>query len=492
MVKAKVAGKSKLLILAVFLAMAPTLLPFLPSEPAHAFSGRFAFPVIGGGTFSNDYNAPRSHGPHHAIDILAPKHRKIIAAVSGTITFAPVPQPSYGYIVNIRDDEGYKYGYLHINNDTPGTDDGNGGPMHAYAPYVKSGNRVVRGQLIGYVGDSGNAENTVPHLHFQVEDPDGNRVNPYNKLLEARHFPAPVEPPAYPFETLPYGTSRIGVSVAMGNTDLDIDSETITAAGPGGGPHIKLFDADGTLITGFFAYAGTMQDGVDVAAGDMDGDGVDEIITAPGPGSGPHIKIFSADGTEIRGFGAYAGSFRDGVHVAAGDMDGDGTDEIITIPGPGSAPHVKIFSADGTEIRGFSAYVPSMRNGADVAVGNMDADLNEEIITAPGENAAPLVRIYEADGVFVREFLAYQSTLRDGLRISAGNTRLSSSTDEIATVPEVTGVPGVRLFSNTGNLLENRSPIENWWIGYHDVALGLDKATFGTGVNRRASFMEVF
>ncbi len=132
------------------------------------------FPVIGSAYFSNDFNAARSGGPHHATDIFAAKLSPIVTPVNGTVYYVISPQASWGYSVGIRDSGGFEYNFLHMNNDNPGTDDGAGGEMHAYAPDMKVGNRVEKGQLLGYVGDSGNAENTPSHLHFEIYDSSNN------------------------------------------------------------------------------------------------------------------------------------------------------------------------------------------------------------------------------------------------------------------------------------------------------------------------------
>jgi len=94
-------------------------------------------------------------------------------------------EPSYGYMLSIAGDDGYKYNYIHINNDTPGTDDGLGGPQYAYAPGIKEGVTVTQGQHIAWVGDSGNAENTVSHLHFEIRIADGSAIDPYPYLNAA-------------------------------------------------------------------------------------------------------------------------------------------------------------------------------------------------------------------------------------------------------------------------------------------------------------------
>ena len=82
----------------------------------------------------------------------------------------------------INHDDGWRTWYLHLNNDRPGTDDGKG---WGFAPGIKSGVHVEAGQVIGYLGDSGNAETTPAHLHFELQQPDGTEVNPYDHLREA-------------------------------------------------------------------------------------------------------------------------------------------------------------------------------------------------------------------------------------------------------------------------------------------------------------------
>lgn len=144
------------------------------------------FPVQGGATFSDDYGDARSGGRvHEANDLMAPKMTPVIAARGGTIVSMPTTEPSYGYIISIAGDDGYKYNYLHLNNDNPGTDDGLGGVEHAYAPDISRGSQVIQGQHIAWVGDSGNAEETVPHLHFEIRLPDDTAINPYSYLQSA-------------------------------------------------------------------------------------------------------------------------------------------------------------------------------------------------------------------------------------------------------------------------------------------------------------------
>ena len=143
-------------------------------------------------TFADWYDAPRSGGRvHMATDIMGPKLTPIYAAMGGVVVRMPLVDDQYGYRLTVRGDDGRSYGYVHLNNDTPGTDDGRGTAAQAYAPGVELDGRVERGQHIGYMGDSGNAEGTAPHLHFNISDPTvtdpygTNNLNPYPSLQDA-------------------------------------------------------------------------------------------------------------------------------------------------------------------------------------------------------------------------------------------------------------------------------------------------------------------
>lgn len=169
-----------------------------------------------------------------------------------------------------------------------------------------------------------------------------------------------------------------GVSVACGDVDGDGVAEIITGAGPGGGPHVRVLSlgGGGALIewASFYAYNPAFTGGVYVAVGDLDGDGIAEIITGAGPFGGPHVRVFSVGAggalTERVSFYAYDPAFRGGVHVAAGDMDGDGTLEIVTGAGEGGGPNVRVIRVHGTtliEVASFYAYDPAFTGGVTVA-----------------------------------------------------------------------------------------------------------------------------
>lgn len=163
------------------------MLLFLPSLSLAATVRNIEFPVGGPNSFRDDFGDPRGGGTrsHKGNDIIAAKMTPLVAAVDGYVNFVANPQASWGYEVELQDDEGYTYDYLHVNNDTPGTDDGMGGIANAYANGIVRGVRVTRGQLLGWVGDSGNAEETVSHLHFEMHDPEHKVINPFFSLSVA-------------------------------------------------------------------------------------------------------------------------------------------------------------------------------------------------------------------------------------------------------------------------------------------------------------------
>ncbi|CAN5324443.1 MAG: M23 family metallopeptidase [Acidimicrobiia bacterium] len=134
--------------------------------------------------YDNTWGAARSGGRRHqGIDIMAPK-RTVVMAVAGGLVETLDAASGAGYYIRLVHEGGWETWYMHLDNDTAGTDDGRGGAATAYADGLEVGDEVVAGQIIGYVGDSGNAEWTGPHLHFELHT-DGYAVNPYPSLIDA-------------------------------------------------------------------------------------------------------------------------------------------------------------------------------------------------------------------------------------------------------------------------------------------------------------------
>ena len=230
-----------------------------------------------------------------------------------------------------------------------------------------------------------------------------------------------------------------GVRVALGDITGDNVLDIIAAAGPGAGPHVRVFDGttgeqiDGPLGS-FYAYGAAFAGGVFVASADIDNDGFDDIITGADAGGGPHVRVFSGQtGADLHSFWAFDPAFAGGVRVAAGDVTADGTPDIIVGAGPGAGPHVRVFDASTTvllnepdnidgAIGSYYAYEPVFRGGIYVAAGEFDGRPGMEVVTSPGMNGGPHIRVAspaDFDGTnFIGNFMAYDQTYRGGVSVA--------------------------------------------------------------------------
>jgi subtilisin-like proprotein convertase family protein len=299
-----------------------------------------------------------------------------------------------------------------------------------------------------------------------------------------------------------------GVRVAACDFDGDGNDELITAMGPGnpGGSLVRIWKMTGggqaVELQDEFKPYGAFNGGVFVACGDFDGDGRDELVTAPDIGGGPHVIVWHdvdrdgkvSDDPPLSQFLAYISGFTGGVRVAAGDVNNNGPDELITAPGPGGGPHIRVLTFTGgafVPIDEFFAYTPAFSGGVYVAAGRMEAagTGGAEIITAPGAGGGPHIRIFsdaDADGMVsddptFDEFFAYTPAFSGGVRIAAGDTDASGTFVEVVTIPGPGGGPDVRIFDDNGDagskISDNPTDDEFFaydpaWVGGGFVAVG--------------------
>ncbi|MGH8992149.1 MAG: M23 family metallopeptidase [Acidimicrobiia bacterium] len=151
---------------------------------------RITLPVEGRVSYSDDFGDPRSGDrTHEGIDMLVPKLTPLLAAADARVRRMTIDDgTNSGNMLTLRDAQGWSYTYIHINNDTPGTDDGANPLEHAFAPGIEVGASVTAGQVVAFAGDSGNAEGTSSHLHFEIRRPDGTPINPFPSLRIAQGF----------------------------------------------------------------------------------------------------------------------------------------------------------------------------------------------------------------------------------------------------------------------------------------------------------------
>jgi hypothetical protein len=192
-----------------------------------------------------------------------------------------------------------------------------------------------------------------------------------------------------------------GVRVAVGDLNNDGEPEVLTAAGKNGGPRVTAVDGENARnfgsnsIVNFFAFETTFLGGVEIAVADVNGDKQNDVIVAAGPGGGPRVRVFdgkyllenigNANPPSIMDFFAFESTFTGGVTVTAADFNNDGKAEIVCAAGPGGGPAVKIFnpaSMNGNTpntIPGpygaFFAYDQSYRGGVNVGIDAVNGDM---------------------------------------------------------------------------------------------------------------------
>jgi hypothetical protein len=211
------------------------------------------------------------------------------------------------------------------------------------------------------------------------------------------------------FRTQPFADFAGGVFVAAGDIDGDGKAEVVVSPDQGGGPRVRVFRGDGfTPLADFFGIEDPdFRGGARVAVGDVTGDGKAEVVVAAGFQGGPRVSGW--DGAGLAGgalrhpfhdFFAFEPALRNGTFVAVGDVDGDGLGDIIAGGGPGGGPRVLIFDggelpADRrTPLANFFAGPESERNGVPVASADLDGDGRADVLTGTGVGSGSRARAY--------------------------------------------------------------------------------------------------
>jgi FG-GAP-like repeat len=235
-------------------------------------------------------------------------------------------------------------------------------------------------------------------------------------------------------------SSTTGEPIAQALVTITIQSPksnyVVTGADAGGGPHVRVYQAGtGTLKFNFFPYETTFTGGVRVAVGDVNNDGIDDIITMPATGGSARLRVYDGkDGANILDTILFDPAFRGGGYVAVGDYNGDGRKDIIAGAGEGGGPRVTVLTLGANNAQSlladFFAYTPDVQTGVRVAAGDLYGIGRDNLITAPGVGGGPQVNVF--DGVRNRgrnvtsplySFFAGDSANRDGVNISTGNLR---------------------------------------------------------------------
>lgn len=265
----------------------------------------------------------------------------------------------------------------------------------------------------------------------------GDGMNPHVKLFDAA---------GHELGGFMAGNPGSGARVASGDLTGDLQPEIVVGTGTGVTSQVTVWSSVGGLM-GIFSPYGSFGGGVNVAVGDVDGDAVDEIVTAAGAGGGPHVVVWdwqNGIATPKASWYAYAPGFRGGVNLSVSDLVGSTRADVVTGPGAGGGPHVRVWdlgSGAALESAGWMAYAPGFTGGVEVGSGVLDGV--RSVVTGPGVGGGPHVRVFAANGALRSEFFAYAPAYSGGVNVILTANR-------VITAPATWGGPHVRGFTSSG------------------------------------------
>ena len=249
------------------------------------------------------------------------------------------------------------------------------------------------------------------------------------------------------FRFRPYENSFTGgVRVAVGDANNDGFPDVVVSPAEGGGPRLVVADGfTGKVLFNQFVYEPEMRSGVFVALGDTNGSGRNQIVTGPGVGGGPRVRVFDLPSQAVlRDFYAYAADFRGGIRVAVDSA----AKQFITSPGDGGGPQVRVWGQGATPVREFFAGDPASRQGIFIAVGDLDRSGVARLVAGTGPGGPAVVMTYDMQtGKQTSAFQPFESSFTGGVRVATYvDTNVSPAQTRIITGAGVGGGPRVQDF----------------------------------------------
>ncbi|MBI5794678.1 S8 family serine peptidase [Candidatus Uhrbacteria bacterium] len=251
------------------------------------------------------------------------------------------------------------------------------------------------------------------------------------------------------FQAYPIGF-RGGVRLAMGDVNGDGVEEIVTGAGPSGGPQVRIFDLEGHVLGQFFAFDEGDRNGIFVSAGDVNGDGVDEILVTSDSGGTGQVRIFNRFG-HLKGAYFPFGRTDAPVRVTTGNVDEDAESEILSALWSKGDGRVFVHDGNGRYVRSIVAFQGNV-DALSLASVDLDADGIDELVVASGAGHSPEISVYNSSGEERFRFFGYPMTFVGGLEVASGDID-HNGIPEIYLFPTSKGGPQVRIFGNQGELI---------------------------------------
>ncbi len=185
------------------------------------------------------------------------------------------------------------------------------------------------------------------------------------------------------------------------------------------GASVHLFNNEFTLVRIISGDVSTLSQGSQLLWGELTGDKNDDLVVYGASGA-PVISVFDARGKRLARFNAFDGKTVTAMSAVLGDVNGDGIQEIIVAPRNKTQSMVRIFSFEGKKLSEFVVY-DTVKVGLNLATGNLDGDNHTDIIVGTSDGGGPQVSIYDMQGELKSRFFADEAALRGGVLVTAGD-----------------------------------------------------------------------